>query len=250
MSDEQNFDKLISHPLSQQIISKLVSGIRAKDVSEWLKLEYPNKNESHLRLSSSLLNDFLSQNLDLYATLKKDIGAVKSEEPNKKISASLRNNKTYQERLAEMADHEIDVKKLMHNTGVLIQTRLEQYYDRMMQNPENTKPDYGLIKYFELLLNYVDRYDRVINKSPDQIIQHNVSVQVMDQYVAALQDCIRSTLAEVDPDAAFLFMEKFNELLPKLQLPEVVQPKSMSVNDRLLEAQVLTAKFESVDDPE
>lgn len=246
MTSEQNFDKLIEHPAAESIISKLVSGIRPKDVAEWLKLEYPDKNQSHLRLGSSYLNEFLSQNLDLYATLKKDISAVKSGEPDKKISASLKNNKTYQERLTEMADHEIDVKKLMHNTGILIQTRLEQYYDKMMQNPENTKPDYGLIKYFELLLNYVDRYDKVVNKSPDQIIQHNVTVQVMDQYVAVLQDCIRETLSEVDPDAAFLFMEKFNEKLPKLQLPDTSQlQKPISVQDRLLEAQVLTAKFES-----
>lgn len=250
MTSEQNFDKLISHPLSEQIISKLVSGIKPRDIAEWLKLEYPNKNEAHLRLGSSYLNDFLSQNLDLYATLKKDIQAVKSGEPDKKISASLKNNKTYQDRLAEMAGSEIDVKKLMHSVGILIQTRLEQYYDRMQENPSNTKPDYGLIKYFELLLNYVDRYDKIINKNPDQIIQHNVTVQVMDQYVAIMQDAIRETLSEVDPDAAFLFMEKFNEKLPKLQLPEIVQPKQVSVQDRLLETQILAGKFEAIEETE
>ncbi len=248
MTNEQNFDKLIEHPKANDIISKLVSGIRPKDVADWLRLEYPDKNQAHLRLGSSYLKDFLDQNLDLYATLKKDIGAVKSGEPDKKISASLKNNKTYQERLVEMADHEIDVKKLMHNTGILIQTRLEQYYDKMQENPTNTKPDYGLIKYFELLLNYVDRYDKIINQSPDQIIQHNVTVQVMDQYVAVMQDTIRETLAEIDPDAAFLFMEKFNEKLPKLQLPEVQPTKTISINDRLLEAQVLTGKFEAIGD--
>lgn len=248
MTNEQNFDKLIEHPKANDIISKLVSGIRPKDVADWLRLEYPDKNQAHLRLGSSYLKDFLDQNLDLYATLKKDIGAVKSGEPDKKISASLKNNKTYQERLVEMADHEIDVKKLMHNTGILIQTRLEQYYDKMQENPTNTKPDYGLIKYFELLLNYVDRYDKIINQSPDQIIQHNVTVQVMDQYVAVMQDTIRETLAEIDPDAAFLFMEKFNEKLPKLQLPEVQPTKTISINDRLLEAQVLTGKFEAMGD--
>lgn len=245
---EQNFDKLIDHPKATEVISKLVSGIKPRDIAEWLKLEYPNKDQSHLRLSSSYLNDFLSQNLDLYATLKKDIGAVKSGEPDKKISASLKNNKTYQDRLAEMAGTEIDIKKLMINTGIVIETRLEQFYDKIQQNPENTKQDYALIKYFELLLNFAERYNKIINQAPDQIIQHNVTVQVMDQYVAVLQDCIRSTLAEIDPDAAFLFMEKFNEKLPKLQLPEVQPTKTVSINDRLLEAQVLTGKFEAMGD--
>jgi hypothetical protein len=248
---EQNFDKLIEHPKAEEIISKLVTGIRPKDVADWLKLEFPNKDQVHLRLGSTYLKDFLDQNLNLYDTLKKDIASVKSGDADKKISPSLRNNKTYQERLTEMAGTEIDIKKLMVNTGILIQSRLEQFYDKIQQNPENIKPDHALIKYFELMLNFADRYNKIVNESPDQIIQHNVTVQVMDQYVAVMQETIRETLSEVDPDAAFLFMEKFNEKLPNIQLPEMAQPKkSISTQDRLLEAQILTGKFEAINGEE
>jgi hypothetical protein len=243
---EQNFDKLIDHPKSTDIISKLVSGIKPRDVAEWLKLEYPDKSQSHLRLGSSYLKDFLDQNLDLYATLKKDIGAVKSGEPDKKVSAALRNNRVYQQVLTEAAGKEFDVKEMLQKMGILLETRLEQFWDKIQMDPSNTKGDYGLIKYFEVFLQYIDRFNKIVNESPDQIIQHNVTVQVMDQYVAIMQDTIRETLAEIDPDAAFLFMEKFNEKLPKLQLPETQPTKTISINDRLLEAQVLTGKFEAM----
>lgn len=245
----ESFDKLLEHPNCQEIISKLINGIKPSDVANWLKLEYPNKDQSHLRLGSNYLKDFIDSNLNLYETLKKDAATIKSGDADKKISASLRNNKTYQERLAEAAGTEIDIKKMLTNIGVLIESRLEQYFDRVQQNPENLKPDYGLIKYFELMLNYAEKFNKIVNQAPDQIIQHNVTVQVMDTYVAVLQDCIRETLAEIDSDSAFLFMEKFNEKLQILELPDAAKPqKPVSQQDRLLEAKILSGKFESIED--
>lgn len=250
MSD-QNFDKLIEHPKAEEIISKLVTGIRPKDVADWLKLEFPDKNQAHLRLGSNYLKDFLDNNLNLYETLKKDIASVKSGDAEKKVSASLRNNRTYQQVLTDMAGKEFDVKAMLQKMGILLETRLEQFWDKMQQNPENLKADYGLIKYFEIFLNYTEKFNKIVNESPDQIIQHNVTVQVMDQYVAVMQETIRETLSEIDPDAAFLFMEKFNEKLPNIQLPETLQPKKViSTNDRLLEAQILTGKFEAIGENE
>ncbi len=91
------------------------------------------------------------------------------------------------------------------------------------------------------MLNFAEKYDKIVNQSPDQIIQHNVSVQVMDQYVVLLQNCIRDTLAEIDPEASSLFLERFNENIAKLTLPNNLEPaKPMTQQNRLMEAQILS----------
>jgi hypothetical protein len=243
-----NFDKLLSHPDCEEIISKLVSGIQPKDISEYLKIKYQGKEEQHLRLSAASLKEFIESNLDFYATLNNDIKAVKNGTiDTKKISTALKNNKTYQERMLEAVDEEIDIKKMFKSIYVLLNARVEQYFDKMMLNPENLKPDYGLLKYFEQMMNYCEKYDKVVMKSPDQIIQHNVTVQVMDQYVMVMQDSIRQTLAEMDADAANLFMERFNENLSKLQLPEGLQPTKPQTQDQKYRgAELLQAKLEEL----
>lgn len=243
-----NFDKLLNHSDSQEIISKLISGITPKDVSEWLKIKYQGKDEQHLRLPASLLKEFLDGNLNLYNTLQQDIQGVKNGTSEKKISAALKNNKTYQERMIAAADEEIDIKKMFKSIYVMLNARVEQYFDKMQENPTNLKPDYGLLKFFDSMMMYVEKYDKIINKSPDQIIQHNVTVQVMDQYVSVLQDSIRQTLAEIDPDSANLFLENFNANLSKLQLPESMQPaKPITQEKKLLGVEMLQSELEKIE---
>lgn len=243
----KDYSKLLAHPNKDEIISKLVNGIKPTDVSDWLKLKYPDaKEQNHLRLPLALLKDFIENNLDLYEAVKQDIKLAKNNKLDKQIAASLKNNTTYQERIVEAANSEIDIRKLINEAGIIIRTRIEQYFDRMQENPGNLKPDYGLMKWFDVLLNYVEKYDKIINKSPDQVIQHNVTVQVMDKYVSMMQNCIRDTLAEIDSDAAFLFMEKFNENLNKLNLPDsyTQQPEpKMNIEKRMVEAKILSGKI-------
>jgi hypothetical protein len=242
-----DFSKLLQHPDKDEIISKLVHGVKPKDISDWLKLKYPDKNQSHLKLSAKVLKDFMDNNIDLYTTLQADIvDAKKGKQQDKKIADSLLNNKTYRERLNELADTEIDIKKVTGEVVFLIRSRIEQYFDRVQQNPENLKPDYGLIKWFEVLLNACEKYDKMVNNAPDQIVQHNITMTAMDRTTAAMQDVIREVLAEIDPEASFLFMEKMREALEKTVPPPEEQP--LSQGKRLMEATVLKGQIEAIDE--
>ena len=152
-----DFSKLQSHPNKEEILNKLVNGTKPKDISDWLKLKYPDKEQGHLRVSASMLKEFLNSNLDLYNTLKIDIVDTKQGlQQNKKIAESLLNNKTYRQRLNELADNEIDIKRVISEIVFLIRERIEQYFDKIQDNPESLKGDYGLIKWFEVLLNAVE----------------------------------------------------------------------------------------------
>lgn len=245
-----DFSRIIEHPLSEEIVDKLVHGVKPKDVSDWLKLKFPEKDQSHLRLPAKLLKDFADSSLDLYETLRQDIHKAKTDENmERKVTSALRNNKTYQERMVEIADEEIDIKKIVQEVAFMIRERAIQVFDKIQENPSNTKPDHVLIKWFEVLLNSLEKVDKIVHNSPDQIIQHNVTVQVMDQYMDVLQGAVRETLEELDSETAFIFMDKLNQKMDNLELPEELKPKkSLSQTERKKQTEILTGKIESFKD--
>lgn len=242
-----DFSKLLDHPDKDEIISKLITGISPKDISDWLKLKYSDqKTQGHLRLSSKMLKDFIDNNLDLYKTLQNDIvGAKNGQTPPKDIADSLKNNKTYKERLNELADQEIDIKKIMVETIFLIKQRIEQVFDKVQENPQNLKPDYALIKWFEILLSASEKFQKIVNEAPDMVVQHNHSVQMVEQHTAILQDAIREVMLETDSQMAFLFMEKLNAKMINLQEPtqQIISPEK-----RLAEVQVISTKVNNNED--
>lgn len=234
-----DYSKLLSHPDKDEIISKLVSGVPPKTVSEWLRLKYNSKEHSHLRLSVQNLREFVNNNLDLYNQVQKDVLAVANGQkaPPKPIAESLRNNKTYKERLNEIADNELNINKTLSDVIYIIKVRAEQVFDKIQENPSNIKPDYALIKWFEILFNAIEKYDKIVNKSPDQVIQHNISIQMVDNYAAIFQDTIREVVSMVDPDTGLLIMEKISDRLS--QLKEPVQ-ETLSQDKRLAQAQIIS----------
>jgi hypothetical protein len=241
-----DFSKILEHPDYEEVISKLTNGIKPKDISDWLKLKYPNKDQNHLRLNSSLLGEFLEGHLDLYNQIKGDIIAAKNEQKiEKKIAASLKNTKSYEDRVMEVANEikkgEIDINSYLGEMVVIARARIQQVFDKIQENPQNTKPDYALIKWLEALKGIVESYSKIVMQAPDQVVQHNVTVQIMDSYVAAMQDAIRETLAEIDPETTSLFMEKITKKLEAIKPPpehvEIPQEK------RLKEAKLIHEKI-------
>jgi cobalamin biosynthesis Co2+ chelatase CbiK len=239
-----DFSKILSHPDKDEIISKLVTGIKPRDVSDWLKLKYSDKEQGHLRVSSKILQDFVENNLDLYNVLQNDISGVKQNK--KEISDSLKNNKTYQERIVEIADKELDIKRLLIETGHIIRQRVEQVFDKIQENPQNFKPDYTLIKWLETLLNFTDRYQKIVNEAPDTVVQHNINIQLVEQHTIMLQDAIRETMAEIDSDMSFRFLEKLNSKMATLKSPEA---QILSQDKKLLEAQIISSKINDEEPP-
>lgn len=248
-----DFSKILEHPDCDEIISKLTHGILPKDVGDWLKIKYSEKNQSHLRLSNKLLKDFLEGHLDLSKDIQQDILAAKTgQQMQKKVAASLKNNKTYQERIHEVADEvankELDIYRFMGELVVIGKARIEQYFDKMQSNPENLKPDYGLMKWIDSFGALCERYDKMVNEKPDQIIQHNVTIQVVDQYVALIQDTVKETLAEFEPERAFQFMERLSERMAAVEIPPELRP--ISQDKRLAEAKIISETAAKLGDTE
>jgi hypothetical protein len=245
-----DFSKLLCHPDKDEVISKIVTGIAPKNISEWLKVKYPDKDQAHLRLSSAMLKEFADNNIDLYSAMRNDLNSVKAgNQIAKQTSQSLLNNKTYQEKLLEVADKEIDIKRSITDTMFLIKGRIEQVWDKVQENPHNInmKPDYALIKWFELLLSCEEKWNKIHNGTADTVVNQNITVNMIEQHSALFQDAVRETLAEIDPDAAFLFMDKLNVKLNSLKEPK---EEVISQDKKLQEVKILHTQIKKESDDE
>ncbi len=240
-----DYSNIVDHPDRDEIISKLLTGTTPKDISNWLKLKYPK--EKHLHITIKLLKEFSnSQYTDYYSQYKKDLATTKQGgKLNKNLASAVHNNKTYQERINEVAAkgvEELDVAEMMKNSLIAMTERAIQVFDRIQENPRVTKHDYALIKWFDLVFNALEKYDRKVNEAPDQIIQHNITMQVMDESLIIIQDTIREVLSEMDPELALEVTEKLTNRLAKLKPP--AEPVD-NIDKRLKEAHVI--KQEIVD---
>jgi hypothetical protein len=236
MSD---FKKILAHPEKDKIIGKLVNGESAKDVAQYLKLKYNDKDSSHLRLSAALLEEFIDKYLDQYKFLNKIVDDEKSGKTDKIVYESLLNNKAWKDRIAGLVDDELDLKKKIREMLVRVEVRAEQVFDKIQENPGNFKGDYVLLKYFEAITQMMNAADKIVNERPDKLIQHNISIQMVEQHSVAFQEAIRELLVELDPEISARFMELLTRKLSKLKSDDVLT----SPQQRTIEAR--TADFES-----
>lgn len=237
-----DFSIILLHPNSEDIASKLITGMSPKDISQWLRLKYPDKEQKHLHISAKLLEEYANAHIgNLLEVIQKDVATLKSEpspQMDKAISASLLSNKTYRERLMQLADQEVDIKHMIKDLVLMIRDRIEQVFDKIQENPSNVgKNDYVLVKYFETLSNAIEKFDKIHNNAPDQIIQHNVTIQTADKYRVVFQEAIRKTLAYMDSEASIFFIETLSKEMQKLEMPIDLQPTPES---RMAEARMLS----------
>lgn len=228
-----DFSEILSHPDKDEIIAKLIDGTQPSSVNRWLRLKYKNSDQKHLHIPIKLLEQFLhSPYLDLKSKFHQDLNAVQSAGGNldKKISDSLLNSKTYQERIAEYAQDQIDIKKMYVTTIQIMMDRAIQVFDKIQENPSVIgKAEYTLIKWFEQIFSVLEKYDRHANAAPDQIIQHNYTVQYVDQQAAILQDIVREVISELDPEISMKFIDKLNRKIAeaKSEMNKLVPPSDI-----------------------
>ena len=249
-----DFDKLLTHPEKSLIIEKLLKGESPKDIAMYLKLKYTDVDQKHLVLNQHMLKDFLDQHANLYEQIEKDIKDTKAGKfKNTGLSEAVINNKTYRERIADLAETRIDVEKSIERCILMIEQRLEQIFDKTQMNPLSTKNDHILIKIQETLLRGLDSYDKIKNNRPDQVIQHNFTVQMLDQHVGLFQEAVREILMEMNPEDASKFIEKLSAKMEKIKAP-VESSKSMKppalpdISKLTKSVELIEAEFEKVEE--
>jgi hypothetical protein len=237
--NKNNLTKILEHPDKEEIISKLIINISSSDIAEWLKAKYTNPGESRFVLSEKSIKSFQDNYLDLYSHIKEDILKTKQMQtsPEEQLELSIKNNKAYKEKMIDLASREIDIKHMITNMIAAIETRAAQVFDTIQDDPRNMRTDRILIEWFDLLGNVLEKYHKLVNGAPDQIIQHNVTLQVVDQHINVFYDTIREVLSQMDVETSLYFMEVFNEKMSKLKAP--AEKDNPTVDMRLAEAKII-----------
>lgn len=234
--------KILEHPDKDEVITKLVLDFPAKDIHEWLKAKYTNVNEVKLVIPEKNIKIFRDNYLDIYNMIRDDMAKSKiavATSTETALELSVQNNPTYKSKMLELADKEIDVRKTVARMCAALETRFGQLLDRIQEDPSdiNTKVERVTIEYGELLGGLLEKYYKFTESPADQIIQHNVTVQMVDQHISVFHDVVREVLSQMDLESSMLFMELFSEKMANLKatLPE----PSFNTDMKVAEAKLL-----------
>ena len=237
---EKNLEDIINHPDREEIISKLILGSSPKDISNSLKAKYKAVHEKRFVITEKVISIFQDKYLDLYQHLKEEILVYKNTgniSIDKEIDKTVKNNKTYKQRMDEMLNQEIDIKTTAKKLLIAIEARAEQVFDHIQANPNEFKQDRILIEYFNALSAALEKVNKVVNEAPDQIIQHNFNIQLLDQHVIIIQDAIKDVLSKLDYETSIYFMDLVTEKLKKLKEPDNYDS---STEERYAQVKMLT----------
>lgn len=234
--------KILDHPDKDEIISKLVIGISSKDIHDWLSSKYTNVSEKKFVISDKSIKSFQTNYLDIYSMIQEDIVKSKTAldtNTEEALALSVQDNPTYKSKMMELASKEIDIRKMVANLCVAIETRVGQVFDEIQEDPRNinTRIDRLLIDYADALGSILEKYYKFTEEPTNQVINNTVTLNVMDQHISVFHDVIKEVLSQMDLETSLYFMEVFNEKMAKLKPPPENVPQNTEV--RLAEAKVL-----------
>jgi hypothetical protein len=234
--------KILDHPDRDEIISKLVIGIPPKDIFDWLQAKYTNVSEIKFVIAEKSIKSFQINYLDIYKTIQEDLAKTKTAiatNTQEDLSLTINNLPAYKNMLVQTAEKELDIRQTVKNLSFAIESRLAQVFDAIQEDPRNinTRVDRLLIEYAELFGGILEKYYKFTEAPAENTMQHNVTIQVMDQHISVFYDAIKEVLAQMDLESSLYFMELFNEKINKLkQAPEKeIAPTEV----RLAEAKLL-----------
>lgn len=235
--------KILDHPDKDEIISKLVIGQSPKDVHDWLDNKYTNVSEAKFVVSEKSLTSFQSNYLDIYNLIQEDLSKTKvaiATNTEDQLDLAVKNNPAYKNIMLNTASKQLDVRNTIAHLCVAIETRLSQVFDEIQEDPRNinTKVDRLLIEYAEVLGNILEKYYKFTENPADQVIQHNMTIQVVDQHISVFHDVIKEVLSNMDLETSMYFMEVFNEKMTKLKAPD--KDASPNIDMQLAEAKLLS----------
>jgi len=241
----RSIKNLLEHPEKDLIIDKLLADEDPKDINKYLDDKYSDLNKKYV-LSTTFLREFKSDHLNIYQEVKEDLMKSNIGELVE-VEDSLKSRK-YKERL-KLVNKELNLQDKMAELVAAIEMRAEQVFDKIQEDPRGFKGDHYLIQYFNLLIMACEKLDKINNGSIANSIVNNTTynIQYIDQYANAFNDAIKETLAEIDLDASYQFMEKLNGKLAALKDRAPIDGKEyIPVSVRDSEMKLLDKQFKSL----
>lgn len=237
--------KILEHPDKDLIISRMVSGIPVAEIREYLEATYTNPGEEKFVLSEKVLTTFQKDYLDFYTTIRDDLTKTKESKlsPEETLSMEIQGSTTYKKNLEKYLDSEIDIKLMVKGVLKTIESRIEQMYDLIQEDPRNIKIDRTLIEWFNTLIALLEKFDAIQNGNIEQVnIQNNINVQVLDDHMGVIFNVIKDILAKLDYDTSLVFIDMFNEEMQKIKPQEKIV---LPLETRMAEVKLLNETVSS-----
>jgi hypothetical protein len=225
--NKPTYKKILEHPDRDEIISKLVIGQASSDIHDWLKAKYTNVGETKFVISEKVLTSFQNTYLDFYNDIQQDITNTKTALATNNnvdnIELVVKSNPSYQDTIAKLAKGELNVEQMMAKMALAIETRIGQVYDIIQENPRdiNTRTERLWVELVETASNLLDKYYKWKEAQTTQVVQHTVTLQVVDQHILVFHDVIKEVLSQMDLETSLYFMDVFKEKMDKLKMPEI-----------------------------
>jgi hypothetical protein len=226
--NKPTWKRLISHPDSEEILSKLIIGQSSKDIHDWLASKYSTPAEKSFVLSEKSLKHFRDNYLDFYQDIQADVQKTRSAlatNNSTDLELAVKSNPSYQDAILQLANNELDIEKMMARMCLAVETRIGQIYDLIQEDPRNlnTRTERAWIEMVQTSGDLLDKWARWQEKKAQQsvnITQNNISIQIIDQHISTFHDVIKKLLSNMDLESSLLFMELFNDEMAKLKMPE------------------------------
>jgi hypothetical protein len=237
-------EKILKHPDKDELIGKLILGISSKDINEWLAVKYSSISDKNLIISESYLKKFKDSYLDVYTLIREDIEEAKkavAASTEDQLSLSVKGNSSYKKMMLQLATKEIDIRSMVANLIIAIETRLAQVFDEIQEDPKNinSRVDRILIEYAETLGGLLEKYYKFTESPADLTIQHNVTLHAVDKHIEVFQNVIKEVLSQIDLESSMFFMEKLNEEMSKLKAPNMTPDVIPNTDVKLAEVKLL-----------
>jgi hypothetical protein len=207
-------NKVLSHPDKELIIQWLTEGIPLRDIEANLAHKYPRKNQEHLRIGFSTIQAFKKKHLNLNDDLLREVRKVreltKQTIAAEEIKAEVVKTTAYQEAIKNLADVQLNTRNEMIKVWTLIENRLQVLFEKANNSEHLDKNTEKLIQgYLTQFMAVIDQHKKYEEGYREQV-DVNVNVNVMNNQVKMMQDALRETLAEVDPEITIAFMAKLH----------------------------------------
>lgn len=230
--------QVLDHPNKDEILSKLIIGTTCADINEWLDAKYGALGNKSLVISASGLSKFKDEYLEYTVRLRDDLTKMQSKirNPETEVNLALADNKDYENKLVKHLDREIDIKNRMIDMFEMANERLAQINANIQQNPGSFKADRYMIDWFDKIGMFLEKYHKIVLAVPETTVQHNITLNVVDQHATALQNAIKRTLSQFDPEISLKFMEAITD---ELSVLKETKEGFLPLEDRYIEAQLL-----------
>jgi hypothetical protein len=232
-------ETIIQHPDKDELIAKLLANVPPSEITEWLAAKYTLDGEKKFIISTKSIITFKKDYLDFYNIVREDIVKTKSNlTAEQELQMEIQGSPKYHRVLEKYINNELDIKLVVKRCVAAVELRVEQMYDLVQEDPRNIKMDRTLKEWFDTMITLLEKYDNILNGSPDQInIQNNINIQVVDQHINVVYNVIKEILSRLDYDTSLLFIDLFNEEMKKLKPSEdTILPQ----DKRLSEAKILS----------